>query len=103
MQKPSFTAVEIAAWNDAFDRDRPTTPTEAEWPEFPQVDTFRAGILTVGVALRLKAKSGETFNLLLNPVSARELATAILSGGQQAGWLDGKGLVVSPPAAPFDA
>lgn len=103
MKKQPFGKAEIDAWGNAFDKGKPPSPTDIEWPNFPQVDSFRGAALSVGVGMRLQAKSGERIEFLLNPVSARALAAWILTVGQEAGWLDDKGNVIAPPPVNYDS
>jgi len=96
-----FTAAELDAWRRALEAGRPAPIGDDEWRRFPQVDSFAPAATNVGLALRLTLPGGETQDLLLNPIAARQLAAAILSMGQQAGWLDKAANVIAPPL--FDA
>lgn len=95
IRRPIFTAAHIAAWNAELDKRLPM-PTEAEWPDFPQVDAFTGGALTAGVSVRFRTAGNEPLELRMNPVLAREFANWLFHAGRQAGWLDERYNVISP-------
>lgn len=90
------------AWATAL-RKRPAPVTEADWPEFPQVDSFSPAALNVGFAARIRTRDGAEFGLCLNPVAALHMARSILHMGQEAGWLDDDQNLTAPPLPPLDS
>lgn len=101
MPKPIFTEEHIALWEKDLD-EVPPSPTELEWPSFADITAFKGGALTTGAVMRLKTRDGQTIDLRMNPVAAREIAHWLFHAGQQAGWLDERMNVISP-LADFDA
>lgn len=101
MPKPIFTQADIAAWYREMEVN-PPSPTEAEWPSFGDITTFRGGALTAGAVLRLQTRDNRFVDIRMNPAVAREIAHWLLHAGQQAGWLDERYSVISP-VADFDA
>lgn len=63
----------------------------------PEVVSVLAAVMNVGLGLRMRTRSGEEIDVMLNPVVARAIAAGILTHGQEEGWLDGRGEVISPP------
>lgn len=104
MAKTVFGKTEIDIWDKLLDERRPARiRDEAEFETLPQVEAFASSALNVGMAFRLAARDGSEYAFSINPVAARQLATAILLMGQAAGWLDEKGDIKCPPLPKLDA
>lgn len=97
MPKTVFTAEHVEAWWDLFEKERPTALTETEWPDLPQVESFRCTVLSAGIAVRFRTHDGKDIAFLMNPVAARHFANTIAHQGMEAGWLDREGEIAFPP------
>lgn len=96
MKMPIFGQDEIRAWRRALIA-QPAPLAETELPAAPQVEAFAPKAMTVGMAFRMRCRDKSEFEFIINPVAARHLAAAILTMGQQAGWLDENNDITSPP------
>lgn len=101
MTRTIFDDEIIASWDAALD-DRPPEITEIEVASVPQIEAFASVALTVGMAIRFRARDRGEYAFVINPVAARHLAVSILHHGQQAGWLDEAGNVIKPRMPPLD-
>jgi hypothetical protein len=88
----------LAACRKAFDEEKPAAPTERQAIEAPEVVSVTPAALNTGIAFSVVLRNhgkDTTSVLLINPVAARHIAACILSGGQQAGWLDERGDIIA--------
>jgi hypothetical protein len=102
MTAKAFDAALIEAWEIALDR-RPRAVTEIELPDLPEVDSFAAEVLPVGVAVRMRCRDGSEPAFTINAVAARHLALTIFHKGVEAGWLNERGELTAPDLPPLDS
>ena len=93
-----FTDDEVAALERRFETKRPRAPDPSDPAGFETVESFSDVPTERGLHLRLRLSDGTERLLLLNPVVARRLALSVLYRGEEAGWLDAYGDVISSPA-----
>lgn len=96
MAKKIFDEAMIATWKREMADNRPEGFSDEDLAGLKQVDSFAPGALTAGFSMRMALRNGGTIDVVMNPVVARHLAACILTMGQQAGWLDEGGNVISP-------
>lgn len=87
----------IEAWERARRANVPSIPTDEDVTRMPEIAAVTAAVMNVGIGLRMRAITGEEIDVMLNPVVARAIAAGILKHGQEEGWLDERGEVISPP------
>ena len=89
---------EVDALEQVLKRSRPAEPTVDEVGRFAQVASYSATATPAGLGVRFRLRDGTEQQVMLNPVVARLLALAVLYRGEEAGWLDEYGDVIT--AAP---
>lgn len=87
----------IEIWERARRENLPSMPTDEDVLRMPEVISVVAAVMNIGIGLRMRANNGTEINVMLNPVVARAIAAGILKHGQEEGWLDERGGVISPP------
>ncbi|MGX9981956.1 hypothetical protein [Methylobacterium fujisawaense] len=95
--KRIFGRSEIEAWERALRTNLPQPITDEEVPGMPEVESVLAIVMTVGIGFRMKTRGGDEIDVMLNPVVARAMAAGVLKHGQEEGWLNERGEVISPP------
>lgn len=99
MARSTFGEEVIKGWEGALASRRPPTPSNAERPDFQQVEALSPKATSDGVIVRMTTQTGNSIDVELNAVAAKYMAANILALGQQAGWLDNDFNVVPPQIA----
>jgi hypothetical protein len=90
-----LTDEEVVTLERAFERKKPAMPDPATATELEMVESFAEVPTNRALHVRLRMKDGSEHNLVLNPVVARLLALSVLYRGEEGGWLDQYGDVIS--------
>ena len=94
-----FSDDEVAAMERMLETKRPRPPDSDE-SKLEDVVSLTAVGTDAGLAVRIRLQDGSERQLRLNPVAARHLALSVLYRGEEAGWLDAYGDVISGDAVP---
>jgi hypothetical protein len=95
-----FTDDQVDALERRFEVRRPAVPETSDSAKFENVESFAEAPTEIGLHLRMRMTDGTERLLLLNPVVARRLALSVLYRGEEAGWLDAYGDVITSPTIP---